>query len=281
LKLSDPAVIVFSGVVFSIVGVLLGGVGAFRATRQQGQEQAELRKKSDEIAALYEKIATSQLELREKADNQAKVQYQLRQKSEEISALNREIANNQIDLRKMSEEWRRADSAKSVFVTKMEAAELLSRFPLGCQLFTMVQTPNGPHAVLTDSKTILPSDKAGKPGYLDFNWMQQGHVSVGDGMVIMTLPIIILEDKILPFFMNNILLRRATGVSLTMDINPNDSNTFMRGNDISSVSSETRLPLSKNPTLSVVVEIRAVIDDGVLMVLGLKSYANPLDRFKK
>jgi hypothetical protein len=178
-------------------------------------------------------------------------------------------------LAKDEEEWRRVDSAQSAFVTKKDASELLGRFPLGCQLFTMVQTPNGPYAVLTDSKTILPPDKAGKLGYLDFNWMQQGRASVGDQMVVLRLPVVILEGKLLPLFGNNILLRRATGVSVTMDTNPNGSNVFMRGNDVSSVSPDTRLLLSKDPTLSVVVEIRAVIEEGVVMVLGLTPYAKP------
>lgn len=117
MKFNDPAVIVFIGVVFSIVGVLLGGVGAFRATRQQAQEQAELKNKSDEIAALYQKIAESQIELRAKADIQTEAQGQLRQKSEEISALNKEIANTQIDLRRRSDEIAELNKTISATVT--------------------------------------------------------------------------------------------------------------------------------------------------------------------
>lgn len=179
------------------------------------------------------------------------------------------------ELARAQDEWRRVESATSAFLTKSEALELLARFPLGCQLFTMVQTTNGPHAVLTNSKIILPPEKAGTLGYLDFNWMQQGRASVGDDMVVLSLPLVILEGKILPLLGNNILLRRATGVSLTMDVNPSDSSVFMRGNDISTASADARFPLSKAPTLSVVIEIRAVIDDGVAMVLGLRPYAKP------
>lgn len=104
LRFNDPAVIVFIGVLFSIIGVFLGGLGAFRSARQQAHEQLELRKKSDEIAQLYQQIAASQTDLREKADIQAEAQRQLRIKSDEISALNREIAAAQIDLRKKSDE---------------------------------------------------------------------------------------------------------------------------------------------------------------------------------
>lgn len=179
------------------------------------------------------------------------------------------------ELGKAQNEWRRAESATSAFLTKSEASELLARFPLGCQLFTMVRTTNGPHAVLTNSKIILPPEKAGTLGYLDFNWMQQGRAAVGAEMVILHLPLVILEGRILPLFSNAIQLRRATGVSLTMDVNPNDSSVFMRGNSISTGSTDARLPLSKTPTISVVIEIRAAIDDGVAMVLGVKPYAKP------
>jgi hypothetical protein len=179
------------------------------------------------------------------------------------------------ELARAQGEWRRVESATSAFLTKSEASELLARFPLGCQLFTMVQTTNGPHAVLTNSKIILPPEKAGTRGYLDFNWMQQGRASVGDEGVVLSLPLVILEGRILPLLGSNILLRRATGVSLTMDVNPNDSSYFMRGNDITTASADARLMLSKAPTLSVVIEIRAVIDEGVVMVLGLRPYAKP------
>ena len=71
------------GVVFSVIGGVLGGIGAFRTSRQQTDVQ---------------------IELRERADKQAEAQRQLASKSEEIAALNREIAMSQTELRKKSDE---------------------------------------------------------------------------------------------------------------------------------------------------------------------------------
>ena len=73
LKLNDPAVIVFIGAVISVLGGLVGGYGVLRTARQQTQEQIELRKKSDEIAALNREIALSQAELRKKSDEVAEL----------------------------------------------------------------------------------------------------------------------------------------------------------------------------------------------------------------
>lgn len=128
----EPSVIVFIGVVITVLGALVGGFGALRSSQRQSQRQVELRekadevaesqrelrkrsdeqvefqrelrKKSDEIAALNQTIAESQKDLREKADVQAQAQTQLRQKSEEIADLNRLIANAQVELRKRSDE---------------------------------------------------------------------------------------------------------------------------------------------------------------------------------
>lgn len=115
LKLSDPAVIVIIGVAFSIIGVALGGIGAFRASRQQTQEQIQLREKSDEIAALNRSIASSQIDLRRQAEIQTEAQHQLRIKSEEIAGLNRDIAISQTELRKKSDEI--AELNKSIAAT--------------------------------------------------------------------------------------------------------------------------------------------------------------------
>jgi hypothetical protein len=45
------------GAILAGIGALIGGYGAFRSSKEQGKEQAALRNKAEEIAALYKKIA--------------------------------------------------------------------------------------------------------------------------------------------------------------------------------------------------------------------------------
>jgi len=83
MKLGDPSIMIFMGAVISILGALLGGIGAFRSSRQQAQEQMVLRQKAEDVA---------------------ESQRELRKKSDEIAALNREIASAQVELRKKSDD---------------------------------------------------------------------------------------------------------------------------------------------------------------------------------
>ena len=53
----QPENIVAVSVSFSIIGALLGGYGAYRASQQQSKEQTQLREKAEENAALSKRIA--------------------------------------------------------------------------------------------------------------------------------------------------------------------------------------------------------------------------------
>jgi hypothetical protein len=185
-------------------------------------------------------------------------------------AVNWKLAKD-ADNQQKEDNWRRSEADKSSLMAQAEASELLHRFPLGCTLFTMVQSANGPFATITDTKRIVPPEKYNEPGYLTFDWMLGGHASIGDELVVLSLPTIIFENNIIGIG-NSILLRRAVGVALTLDVNPAEPPGLFRGNTISSDEPGRKFALSKNPTVSIVVEIRAVIDNGATMILGLKPY---------
>jgi hypothetical protein len=82
-----------------------------RRADEQAEDQRQLRDKSDQIAALYQKIAQaqgelaqSQRELRANAEEQANAQRQLRKKSDEIAALNNLLAAKSDEIANLNRE---------------------------------------------------------------------------------------------------------------------------------------------------------------------------------
>jgi len=73
-----------------------------------------------------------------------------------------------------------------------------------------------------------------------------------------------------------VYLRRADGVSLQMNIDPEDSGgvALNRGNLFSSniPGGQSPFPTGKNPKYSIVVRILSVTKDGTSIVLGVKPY---------
>ena len=55
----QPAVIIFVGVAISVVGFLISGIGALRASQQQANSVLNLLTKSEEIARLNQELANS------------------------------------------------------------------------------------------------------------------------------------------------------------------------------------------------------------------------------
>ncbi len=150
--------------------------------------------------------------------------------------------------------------------------QLSTEFPLGWDQFIVDR-----HGLrISNHTTWLPQNEIGNPHRTDFVWSGIGDAATFIGnRISIGLPTILSDQQTI--IGNAVSLRPEAGVSLQMDIDPNDSGgvALMRGNQfISDIPGKSPFPSGRNPTFSEVARILEATDDGIVVVLGLKPYGH-------
>jgi hypothetical protein len=153
-------------------------------------------------------------------------------------------------------------------MSEVVKTQLVEEFPLGWDMFTVDL-----HGFqISDHKTWLPQNEIGNPHRTEFVWTNAGDVALVGDRISVGLPTIVSDQQAI--MGNAVSLRREVGVSFEMDLDPGDPGPFalMRGNTFNSDIPGGKIPLAKNPKLSIIIEIQSVNSDGIVMILGLKPY---------